>query len=196
MSLIHNNKPSHQWRRILYINNFSNLSVKNLPIEIKPAFYTNNNISKFLSNSKDSDDKLSHSGIYKLKCNDCTAFYIGKTARNVNIRVKEHLRCLNNNAFSEFANHLIETNHTFNNISGTTMLHRNEIGIRLNNLEALEIKKAINSNSDIINNQLNLTYSPILDMFPLNPTESPSRSLPIPSTDMLSSSLLPSHSIV
>lgn len=94
--------------------------------------------------------------------------YIGKTTRNVNIRIKEHLRCLKSNGFSEFANHLIEKDHTFSKSTGAKILHKNGHGNRLNNLEALEIKKAIKTNSVILNNQLNLSTSPILGIFPVN----------------------------
>lgn len=171
---ISNNMPNYHWRRILFISNFSNLSVRNLPLDIKPAFYTNNNLGKFLINTKDKEDKLSHSGIYKLSCSDCPAFYIGKTARNVNIRVKEHLRCLNGKGFSELANHLISSDHNFNKITGTSLLHKNSIGIKLDNLESLEIRKSLNTNMSeyLLNNQINLSnqkntlYSPIFNLFP------------------------------
>jgi len=144
---IYNSPPSsnvnfnHQWRRILYINNLSTSCVSKFPSEIKPAYYTNNNLGRILTNAKDTEDILSHSGIYKLSCHDCSLFYIGKTSRNVNTRIKEHLRCLTSSGFSEFADHLIDKDHTFNRDTGVKILHKNSIGLRLNNLEALEIKK-------------------------------------------------------
>lgn len=174
-----NNNIDIQWRRILYINDFSILCTKNLPTSIKPAFYTKNNIGNFLKNAKDKDHKLNHSGIYKLNCNDCTAFYIGKTSRKFDIRIKEHVRCLNNNNFSEFANHIISNNHSFDKDTGINILHVNNKGKRLDNLEALEIKKSVKNNENIINNHKILSYSPILNMFPFT-TPSISFSYPHP----------------
>ena len=31
-------------------------------------------------------------GVYSLKCGDCEAIYVGKTERNLKIRMSEHLR--------------------------------------------------------------------------------------------------------
>jgi len=167
-SIVTNNNQCFGWRRILYIDNFSPFSTIKFPSEIKPAYYTNNTLGQLLINCKDKENYLSHSGIYKLKCNDCPSFYIGKTTRNVNVRVKEHMRCLNNVGFSEFAEHLINTNHSFDYTTGINVLHINGLGIRLNNLEALEIKKSVKINVDhLLNNQKQLSFSPILDIFPL-----------------------------
>lgn len=83
------------------------------------------------------------------------------------------MRCLNGTGFFELANHLIATDHTFNKTTRTSLLHKNDIGIRLDNLEALEIKKSLNLklSDNLLNNQTNLSYSLILNIFPINPSE-------------------------
>lgn len=55
--------------------------------------------------NKDKDSISNTSGVYKLVCYNCNYFYIGKTSRNFNVRIKELLRCLNN--YSEIANHIL-----------------------------------------------------------------------------------------
>ena len=59
---------------------------------IQTAFYNKSNLKTFLVNNKIKNmDKMLNSGIYKINCNDCNYFYIGKTVKNFNIRFKEHL---------------------------------------------------------------------------------------------------------
>ena len=52
--------------------------------------------------------------VYKIKCCDCQASYIGETGRNLNIRLTEHKRATKN---GDVNNHIVEhhlhTNHRF-----------------------------------------------------------------------------------
>ena len=62
---------------------------------ITPAFYNRNNLSSILVNNKiDIIKPITKSGVYKLQCDDCDAFYIGQTGRSFNQRHVEHMRRL------------------------------------------------------------------------------------------------------
>jgi hypothetical protein len=45
--------------------------------------------------------------VYRVNCNDCSEFYIGKTIRNLNVRLKEHAT----NEYSALYKHHVETSH-------------------------------------------------------------------------------------
>ncbi|KAJ9578766.1 hypothetical protein L9F63_004974 [Diploptera punctata] len=56
--------------------------------------YSLGNLIKTNKNEKIEDCKKS--GIYQINCKDCEKIYIGKTKRNLNTRLKEHLRNVKN----------------------------------------------------------------------------------------------------
>ena len=62
---------------------------------------------------------------------------------------------------SNYANHLLEANHRFNN--NYKVLHQEQKGEKLNALEALEIDKLRDDNV-LLNNQLDLNSSPLLNL--------------------------------
>ena len=41
-----------------------------------------------MKDRRDVQDKAG--GVYQLKCNDCSAVYVGKTGRQLKVRVNEH----------------------------------------------------------------------------------------------------------
>lgn len=123
-------------------------------------------MSNLLYNAKSKTNKLQKSGVYKLSCNDCNGVYIGQTGRNFSIRFKEHL-----NAFkkgkktSTFANHALDNNHCFDE-SSLSVIHLAEKGLRLTILESLEIHKQKNNpDNTILNDQLDLMYTPLFRNF-------------------------------
>ena len=64
-------------------------------LSITPTFYNRNNLSFILVNNKiDIIKPIMKSGVYKLQCDDCDAFYIGQTGRSFNQRHVEHMRSL------------------------------------------------------------------------------------------------------
>ena len=59
-------------------------------------------------------NKFQKSGVYQLICKDCNKKYTGQTGRSFHTRFKEHFRDYNyKNGKSNFAQHLIDNNHTF-----------------------------------------------------------------------------------
>lgn len=118
-------------------------------------------------NAKDATDVLKKSGVYKLKCPDCDAVYVGQTGRTFEIRYKEHLRSfrLNKND-STFSNHILESNHTFPNLENINILHTHEKSRKLNLLESIEIYKSnIIQDNHLLNDQVELYYSPLFEVF-------------------------------
>jgi hypothetical protein len=156
------------WRKILYLKDLTEKVTKTLPKNIQPAFYTNNKLSNILVNTKTKTDMLQKSGVYELTCNDCNHKYIGQSCRNIKTRLQEHKRCLSNNNFSEFANHIHQTDHNFDNHTIKLLHHTTHRGLTLNALETIEIIKNKNTSNTLINNITFTDSSPLLQIFPIN----------------------------
>ena len=109
------------------------------------------------------------SGVYEISCGDCEKKYIGQTARNLKTRIDEHRRCLTNNSHSEFANHIIESNHSFHTHTIKLLHHITHKSKIMDNFENMEIQKNINTDNNIINNILFPNTSPLLSLFPIRP---------------------------
>ena len=76
--------------------------------------------------------------LYKLECGTCDKMYIGQTGRTFRERIEEHFRrYFNQDDASNYANHLIDFNHRFNN--KYSILHQENKGAKLNLLETIEI---------------------------------------------------------
>src|SRR5436190_22508976 len=91
-----------------------------------------------------------NSAIYKINCNDCNYFYIGKTVRNFNIRFKEHLNSwrLNKPDSSNVAKHMLNNNHKCT-IDNFEIIHKENKGLKLDILEAMEIQRAITNKENL-----------------------------------------------
>ena len=132
-------------------------------LNIKIAYKTNNSLGKSIKNNKTKLEKNKKSGIYKLTCGDCPKTYIGQTGRNFGKRLKEHQSSfIKGKTDSNYANHLLEYNHNFNH--NFEILHTEKKGFKLNLLESLEINK-LKSSKNLLNEQLDLNNSPLLNMF-------------------------------
>jgi hypothetical protein len=125
---------------------------------IRIAYKTNNTLCKHLQpNDPDlNTDKYSHSGIYEIKFNTCQLKYIGQTGRNFKTRYKEHIHAIRTNkTTSRYAQHILETGHTYGTIEDTlNILHREKNGPLMNTLEQFHIYKLSRNNL-----QLNDTYT-------------------------------------
>ena len=158
------NKEQTLFKCITYFGNPSAkikkfLSGKN----IKIAFKTNNSLGKWLKNSKSKTDKNNKSGIYQLNCGTCPKTYIGQTGRSFKTRIKEHKNSfLNQKNNSNYANHILNENHTFND--NFKILHLENKGKKLNFLESLEINRLKNTGT-LLNDQTDLNASPLLNLF-------------------------------
>ena len=70
-------------------------------------------LRQLLTNVKDKDEPNDRQGaVYKIKCCDCQAIYIGETGRNLNTRLTEHKRATRNGDLNNnIAEHHLQTNH-------------------------------------------------------------------------------------
>jgi len=159
------NDNDKKWRRIKYLGHPSTSVISKINDKITPAYYNKTTLDNLLLNCKDVYKKEERSGVYVIYCEDCDAKYIGQTGRNFEIRINEHFRSWKNKkSDSLFANHLIEFNHTFDP-NKFKILHNQEKGRKLNNLEILEINKAVKSNVNLVNTQTKFNSSPLLQGF-------------------------------
>ncbi|KYN17404.1 hypothetical protein ALC57_10305 [Trachymyrmex cornetzi] len=80
------------WFTIPYLNKISDRFrgvVKNLNVSL--AFFSLNKLSCFIRAQKDClTTFLKKNVIYKIKCSDCDASYVGQTKRTLMTRIKEH----------------------------------------------------------------------------------------------------------
>lgn len=164
---VNNDNKNKNWKKIPYIPNFSDV-IKNKLISfgIQPAFANQRNIKNLLSNNKIKPlfDILQKSGVYKIKCGDCEAIYIGKTKRNLKTRFIEHKRgATTANPTSGLSQHLKSERHECS-IENLELLHQLKEGRVLEKYEILEIKRSKKSNEILLNNQLEfLNKSPLLE---------------------------------
>jgi hypothetical protein len=170
--LCHTNKNEFIWNKMGFVNEkISNKISQTLKkAKINPAFYNNKSLGKMLINTKDKVDVMEKNGVYKLDCGSCSASYVGKTKRALNIRLKEHTAAINNNhpEKSNFAKHIIENKHIFNNKT-ISLIHPNAVGKKLDKLEILEINRLKNNEQiTIINEQKDFAYSPLLNPYKKN----------------------------
>ena len=83
------------------------------PYNIRVAHKPTITLRHLLTNVKDKDEPNNRQGaVYKIKCSDCQASYIGETGRNLNTRLTEHKRATKNgDANNHIAVHHQLTNH-------------------------------------------------------------------------------------
>lgn len=130
------------------------------------SFRTGYSLSSFILNNKDKIDITLRSGIYKLNCSSCSAYYIGRTYRNFKIRFSEHARGIRNNCESSlFAKHILDSGHNFDIKNNFQILHLQNKSTLLNNLEILEITRHINTdNLNCLNAQIQFDTSPLFNI--------------------------------
>ena len=128
--------------------------------DIGCGFSSNGNILNMLNSSK--ANGLKSSGVYRVKCDGCSAFYVGETGRSVEERVKEH-RNPRNKCTSAFGRHLAYNKHQSEDNYNIKVLHKQKKGLKLTLLEAFEIWKE-RDNSNLLNEQVNLGREPLFKM--------------------------------
>ena len=142
---------------------------KTLNISLKPL----NTLQSILPSTKTKTDIIERCGVYKIICNDCGKFYIGKTQRSFKIRLKEHLsmisqKHLTNPSYlrtkSNFAYHVLMSDHDIKqNSHSQEFLHINNKRYATDYLEQLEILNEKYHNPDkIVNEVTNFNHVQLL----------------------------------
>ena len=119
------------------------------PYNIRVAHKPITTLRHLLTNVKDRDEPNNRQGaVYKIKCSDCQASYIGETGRNLNTRLTEHKRATRN---GDVNNHISEhhrlTNHKIDWDSaecltyGTNYFQRLTLESWYTNLEQMPINR-------------------------------------------------------
>ena len=138
-------------KRVANINNFLKRS------NIRCGFSTNSNILGYLKRRSTREGKLLCSGVYRIKCDDCDAFYYGETGRTVKERTKEHRNAKHTSAFGK---HLLDSGHKSKDDDNIKVIHTREKGFTLTLLEAYEIWKE-RGNKNLLNEQVELRRQPL-----------------------------------
>ena len=109
-----------------YIKGTSEIIARILqPYNIRVAHRPITTLRKLLTNVKDKDQPRDRQGaVYKIKCCDCQATYIGETGRNLNTRLTEHRRATRNGDINNnIAEHHLQTNHRIDWDSATCVTY-------------------------------------------------------------------------
>jgi hypothetical protein len=153
-----------RWCKLLY-HGVLTQSVANLfpKDKFNIAYYNKGNLRTLLSKTKDKIDRNDKSGIYKLKCNECMAVYVGQTGRAIKVRTEEHKRHWRNGQLekSQFAKHLWECDHKSD--FEPEMLHLEKKGRRMDSLEQMEIRRP-RKEEHLVNENIFENHSPLLDV--------------------------------
>ena len=101
----------------------------NIPVAHKPITF----LRRLLTNVKDKDKSEDRQGaVYKIKCCDCQASYIGETGRNLSTRLTEHKRATKNgDVNNHIAEHHLQTKHKIDWDSVTCITYSTDYDQRL-----------------------------------------------------------------
>jgi hypothetical protein len=88
-----------------------------------------------------------------MKCMDCPLKYVGQTGRTFNTRYKEHIHNItSNNSNTGYANHILNTGHTYGTITDIMeIIKTGRKGRYLNILEKYHIYEICKDNLQIKN---------------------------------------------
>ena len=111
------------------------------------VYKNENKLCNLLGSTKDKKEPLEKSGIYRIKCKDCDAVYIGQTKRSVLKRFKEHFKCIEHNYVrkSAFASHAIFNEHRNVTIDDVQLIKSVSDERRLDAYECVYIRKSENT---------------------------------------------------
>lgn len=126
-----------------YVTNKGGITLENILVNNKPKIKTEQK-----------------SGVYKIECEDCQAYYVGMTTRSASIRFSEHVK---NKPSSALGNHLIDNNHK-TSIHSLSILHYEKNFYRLTLLEQLEILRR-KHDSNLVNDVKEFPLQNIFKMF-------------------------------
>ena len=105
----------------------------NLTCNIRVAHKTITTLRRLLTNVKDEDKPEDRQGaVYKIRCCDCQATYIGETGRNLSTRLTEHKRATRNgDVNNHIAEHHLQTEHQIDWDSATCITYSTDYYQRL-----------------------------------------------------------------
>lgn len=151
VTLNYDNQLCHKFSNILKKRNY------------KISYRTTNKLESILNKKPQIKNKYETCGVYKIACNDCPKFYIGQTRRSFKTRFNEHLPKNKVTQTSNYAEHLINTNHNYSTIDeNLQILHRYRN--RITALENFEIYKAAKSvGNNLLNDKLNTQANALFD---------------------------------
>ena len=132
------------------------------PYNIRVAHKPITTLRRLLTNVKDKDKPEDRQGaVYKIKCCDCQATYIGETGRNLSTRLTERKRATRNgDVNNHIADHHLQTKHQIDWDSATCITYSTDYYQRLTleswftNLEQTRLNRVVNSYRHRINDLL------------------------------------------
>jgi hypothetical protein len=132
--------------------------------QLKIAYRTNNTVQKHLFGKQTKLDKYANSGIYTMKCMECTRQYTGQAGRPFKTRFKQHIRAIKHNSdTSTYAQHILNNGHTYGNINDTMdIIKITQKNRHMNILENFHIYCAYRDNTHM-NEILFDIHNPIFD---------------------------------
>ena len=135
----------------LKFNGKISYNIKNIlqKYDIKTVFRSNPKLGSSLMNSKSKTNEIEKCGVYRVTCGDCGCFYVGQTGRNLDVRLKQHLKDRNSNIFK----HIKEKKHVID-ASNIKLLHEVSKSRKLNLLEDYEILSRHREAPDLILNSM------------------------------------------
>jgi hypothetical protein len=96
-----------------------------------------------------------------MKCMDCPLKYVGQTGRTFNTRYKDHIHDIrSNNSNTGYANHILNTGHTYGTITDTMETMKTERKGRYLNTERYYIYEISKDNLHMNNTNINI-HNPI-----------------------------------
>ena len=103
------------------------------PYNIRVAHKPITTLRRLLTNVKDKDKPEDRQGaVYKIKCCDCQASYIGETGRNLSTRLTEHKRATKNgDVNNHIPEHHLKTKHQIDSDSATCITYSTDCYQRL-----------------------------------------------------------------
>ena len=103
------------------------------PYNVRVAHKPITTLRRLLTNVKDKDKPEDRQGaVYKIKCCDCQASYIGETGRNLSTRLTEHKRATKNgDVNNHIAEHHLKTKHQIDWDSATCITYSTDYYQRL-----------------------------------------------------------------
>jgi hypothetical protein len=102
-----------------------------------------------------------------MNCKDCELKYIGQTGRDFRTRYKEHIQAIRtNNPNSKYAQHILDTQHTYSNTQETMdILHFEKKGPLMNTLEQYSLWKENLQLNDIYTDIHNPIFNAIINHY-------------------------------